>query len=146
MSEAIKDYTPSGKIKRPSYSLVANWVKEGWDAIDINMIRRSFKCCGISNATDGTEDTLIFDFNRLEDKVNREDPRREIDLERDATISTERNVSITISSEHPHPQIARGTRGDTSGEISNCIKSCRYRSFAYRGGRRHRRRNPFLKN
>ncbi len=47
------------------------------------MIRRSFKCCGISNATDGTEDTLIFDFNRLEDKVNREDPRREIDLERE---------------------------------------------------------------
>src|SRR6266542_2341826 len=83
MSEAIKDYTPSGKIKRPSYSLVANWIKEGWDALDINMIRRSFKCCGISNATDGTEDTLIFDFNRLEDKVNREDLRREIDLERE---------------------------------------------------------------
>ena len=83
MSEAIKYYTPSEKIKWPSYSLVANWVKEGWDAIDINMIRWSFKCCGISNATDGTEDTLIFDFNRLEDKVNRKDPRREIDLERE---------------------------------------------------------------
>uniref|UniRef100_U9TU37 HTH psq-type domain-containing protein n=1 Tax=Rhizophagus irregularis (strain DAOM 181602 / DAOM 197198 / MUCL 43194) TaxID=747089 RepID=U9TU37_RHIID len=27
-NEAIKEYTPSGKIKRPSYSLVANWVKE----------------------------------------------------------------------------------------------------------------------
>ncbi|CAB4427230.1 unnamed protein product [Rhizophagus irregularis] len=24
-NEAIKEYTPSGKIKRPSYSLVANW-------------------------------------------------------------------------------------------------------------------------
>ena len=63
MCEAIKDYTPSGKIKRPSYSLVAKWVKEGWDDIDINMIRRSFKCCGILNTTNGTEDNLIFDFD-----------------------------------------------------------------------------------
>jgi hypothetical protein len=65
MSDAIKDYTPSGKIKRPSYSLVANWVKESWEAMDINMIRRSFKCCGVSNDMNGSEDTLIFDFNQL---------------------------------------------------------------------------------
>lgn len=82
MCEAIKDYTPSGKIKRPSYSLVARWVKEGWDAIDINMIRRSFKCCGVSNATDGTEDNLIFDFDRLESRVSRKDSGREVESER----------------------------------------------------------------
>ena len=82
MCEAIKDYTPSEKIKRPSYSLVAKWVKEGWDAIDINMIRWSFKCCGVSNATDGTEDALIFDFDRLENKVNRKNLRREVEDER----------------------------------------------------------------
>jgi len=29
MSEAIKDYTSSEKIKWPSYSLVANWVNKG---------------------------------------------------------------------------------------------------------------------
>jgi hypothetical protein len=28
MSEAIKEYTSSGKIKRPSYSLVATWVRK----------------------------------------------------------------------------------------------------------------------
>ena len=72
MNEAIKEYTPSGKIKRPSYSLVANWVKESWDAIDPDMINRSFKCCGVSNAVDGTEDGLIFDFNKVEDITNRE--------------------------------------------------------------------------
>jgi len=69
MNEADKDYTPSGKIKRPSYSLVANWVKESWDAIDPTMIMRSFKCCGVSNAMNGTEDGLIFDFNKVQ-KVN----------------------------------------------------------------------------
>ena len=43
MNDAIKELTPSGKIKKPSYSLVTNWVKDSWDAIDPNMIKRSFK-------------------------------------------------------------------------------------------------------
>ncbi|CAB4401517.1 unnamed protein product [Rhizophagus irregularis] len=86
MSEAIKDYTSSGKIKRPSYSLVVRWVKEGWDAIDINMIRQ---CCGVSNTMDGTEDTLIFDFDRLEYRVKREDPRSEVEGERNENNSEE---------------------------------------------------------
>lgn len=68
MDEAIKEYTPSGKIKRPSYSLVASWVKEAWDNIDPIMIRRSFKCCGISTEVDGSEDKYIFDFERVSGK------------------------------------------------------------------------------
>ena len=64
MDEAVKEYTPSGKIRRPSYSLVATWVKESWESMDINMIRRSFKCCGVSNDINGSEDTLIFDFDK----------------------------------------------------------------------------------
>src|SRR5215475_3957357 len=70
MNDAIKEQTPSGKIKRPSYSLVANWVKESWDAINPNMIKRSFKCCGISNSINGLEDNLIFDFSKLENVNN----------------------------------------------------------------------------
>lgn len=65
MDEAIKEYTPTGKIKRPSYSLVATWVKGAWDNIDPAMIRRSFKCCGISTEVDGSEDGSIFDFERV---------------------------------------------------------------------------------
>jgi len=72
MNEEIKEYTSTGKIKRPSYSLVATWVKESWDAVDINIIRRSFKCCGISNAINGSEDSLIFDFNKVQNINNRE--------------------------------------------------------------------------
>jgi len=65
MDEAIKEYTPSGKIKRPSYSLVANWVKEAWDNIEPAMIRKSFKCCGISIELNGSKDNLIFDFEKV---------------------------------------------------------------------------------
>ena len=64
MNEAVKEYTSSGKIRRPSYSLVATWIKESWESIDINMIRRSFKCCGVSNDINRSEDTLIFDFDK----------------------------------------------------------------------------------
>ncbi|CAG8810243.1 24334_t:CDS:1, partial [Gigaspora rosea] len=41
-----------------------------WEAIDINMIRKSFKCCGISNTMDGTKDDLILDFKRLMAQIN----------------------------------------------------------------------------
>lgn len=87
MCDAIKDYTPSGKIKRPSYSLVASWVKESWDSMDINMIRSSFKCCGISNDINGSEDNLIFDFNQ----INKENLEVEEDNESDNKDDTENN-------------------------------------------------------
>jgi hypothetical protein len=65
MLEAAKELTPTGKFKRPSYETVANWVKDSWNAVDTNLIRKSFKCCGISNKRDGTEDDWIFDYGRL---------------------------------------------------------------------------------
>src|SRR6266511_6248280 len=90
MNEAIKDYTPSGRIKRPSYSLVASWVKESWDLIDSDMIRRSFKCCGISNSLDEKENNLIFNFNKVE-KVNNQG--RGIEEDEDNDISESENDS-----------------------------------------------------
>src|SRR2546421_456531 len=65
MMEEIKELTPTGKLKKPSYETVANWVKDSWNAVDVNLIRRSFKCCGISNNRDGSEDDWIFNYDRL---------------------------------------------------------------------------------
>lgn len=65
MAESVKELTPAGKFKRPSYETVVNWVDISWNAIDVGLIQRSFKCCGISNKRDGTEDNLIFDFECL---------------------------------------------------------------------------------
>ena len=65
MVESVKELTATGKIKRPSYETVVNWVNASWNAVDINLIQRSFKYCGISNKRDGTEDELIFDYKRL---------------------------------------------------------------------------------
>lgn len=66
MAESVKELTPAGRFKKPSYETVADWVDRSWNAVDVNLIKRSFKCCGISNKRDGTEDDSIFDYRRLE--------------------------------------------------------------------------------
>ena len=58
-------FTATGKIKRPSYSTVATWVKESWDEISPDLIRSSFKCCGVSTKLDGSEDHLLFEYNKV---------------------------------------------------------------------------------
>ena len=35
------------------------WVKQAWDLVTPEIIAKSFKKCGISNAMDGTEDDLF---------------------------------------------------------------------------------------
>ncbi|GBB85199.1 hypothetical protein RclHR1_11760003 [Rhizophagus clarus] len=57
------------------------------------MIRHSFKYCGISNATNGTKDNLIFDFDQLESRISRKDPGREVEGERNENDTEDSNES-----------------------------------------------------
>jgi len=82
MVETIKELTPTGKFKRPSYETVANWVKDSWSAVDVNLIRRSFKCCGVSNKRNGIEDNWIFNYDRL-GQANKLNDEVEIPLDRE---------------------------------------------------------------
>ena len=64
-------FTPAGRIRKPSYSTLAQWVGESWNEIDPRIIRRAFKCCGISVEIDGSEDDLVFNYEILgEDSVD----------------------------------------------------------------------------
>ena len=54
------EFTPAGKKKAPSRNLVLKWVKQSWAEIPAEMVRKSFKTCGISNALDGTEDDEVY--------------------------------------------------------------------------------------
>ena len=54
------EYTPSGKKKAPTRNLVLRWVNEAWREIPPEMVMKSFKTCGISNALDGTEDDELY--------------------------------------------------------------------------------------
>ncbi|GBC09636.1 hypothetical protein RclHR1_00900022 [Rhizophagus clarus] len=111
MKDAIKDYTPSGKIKRPTYSLVANWIKESWDSIDTNMIKRSFKCCGVSNSLDGSEDNLIFDFNKVKEINNRRkgiEEENEIDSESESSDNESESEDESNESEDSEGEDSEG--------------------------------------
>lgn len=61
MVEGEKALTPGGKVKAASLTTVASWVLEAWRDLPGDMVERSFKKCGISNAIDGTEDDLLWE-------------------------------------------------------------------------------------
>ena len=68
--------------------------------MDINMIQRSFKCYGISNNINGSEDTLIFDF----DKANGGNTQGKIvhnsegkESEESEESGEEKNIDLLIS-------------------------------------------------
>ena len=54
-------YTSSGKKRAPSKVLVLQWVNKAWQEIPAELVIRSFKSCGISNALDGTEDDAVYE-------------------------------------------------------------------------------------
>ena len=48
--------TDDKELKRPSLSIVTTWVKEAWEDITAEMVKKSFLKTGIFNSMDGTED------------------------------------------------------------------------------------------
>ncbi|KAJ8283220.1 hypothetical protein COCON_G00020700 [Conger conger] len=60
--DADKEYTAGGYLKAPARHLLVDWVVAAWEKLDKEMIRKSFKVCGLSLKTDGSEDDLILCF------------------------------------------------------------------------------------
>lgn len=63
MAQGGHTLTPTGKIKRPSVELVCSWVLEAWRSLPDDLIAKSFKKTGISNAMDGSEDDQLWECN-----------------------------------------------------------------------------------
>ena len=55
-----KELTKGGNLKRPSLSMVTTWVKEAWEDIPAEMVKKSFLKTGISNSMDWTEDDNLW--------------------------------------------------------------------------------------
>ncbi len=77
MSSGQFTYTKGGNLKKPDYS---KWILEAWAEIPKEMIVKSFKKCGISNAMDGSEDDL---FGQDETKEN-DDEREILNIDNDS--------------------------------------------------------------
>ena len=54
-------YTPLGKKQAPSKEIVLQWINKAWQEIPTEMVVKSFKSCGISNALEGTEDDAVYE-------------------------------------------------------------------------------------
>lgn len=54
-----KEMTSSGNLKRPSRQDVICFISAAWSVLSEETIINSFKCCGISNELDGSEDGLF---------------------------------------------------------------------------------------
>ena len=55
-----KELIKRGNLKRPSLSMVTTWVKEVWEDILAEMVKKSFLNTGISNSMDETDDNHLW--------------------------------------------------------------------------------------
>ena len=82
-------YTPSGKKRALSKEMVLRWIDRAWREIPVELITRSFKSCGISDALDGTEDDAVWD----DEEEEAEDIEERIDNEFERQQSRRRRVA-----------------------------------------------------
>ena len=59
MATGEKSLTPAGNMRAPDKALCFRWVKEAWNSMTSDMIRKSFHVYGISVNPDGSEDSEI---------------------------------------------------------------------------------------
>ena len=89
LTEGEVEYTRTGKRKRASYGMVAEWVSHAWNSIATDdYIMKGFRECGY-HMWDGKPDSL---FSRLaktlkNDEVNQE-IRDEVDEEREEMLAS----------------------------------------------------------
>ena len=60
MQPAGNDLTPTSRIKEASITQVCDWILRLLNSVKKEVVVKSFKKCGISNAMDGTEDNEIY--------------------------------------------------------------------------------------
>ena len=54
-----KSYTAAGNVRAPDKALCLQWVKQAWESVTTDIVKKSFRACGISVSVDGSEDHEI---------------------------------------------------------------------------------------
>ncbi|CAI7807172.1 unnamed protein product [Closterium sp. NIES-54] len=63
-ADGMNILTPAGNIKKPPPTMVLKWISRAWKAVPVDLIKKAFLTCGISNALDGSEDHLVMAHRR----------------------------------------------------------------------------------
>jgi len=59
MATAKKSFTAAGNVPAPSKHFCQEWVKKAWEVVPTEVVKKSFRACGISVSVDGSEDDEI---------------------------------------------------------------------------------------
>jgi hypothetical protein len=62
MQSGTKELTAGGNPRPPPMEIYLQWVSDAWDILSSDLIKESFKACGITNSIDGSEDSLVHCF------------------------------------------------------------------------------------
>lgn len=57
-------------MRAPSMELYLQWILDAWEQLPNDLIIKSFKGCGLTNALDGTEDNQIHCLKSVESMSN----------------------------------------------------------------------------
>jgi hypothetical protein len=60
LTDGVVDLTKGGNRRGPPRPLLLTWIKQAWDAVSPDIIRKSFRVTGLALAMDGTEDDQLF--------------------------------------------------------------------------------------
>ncbi|GJP63290.1 hypothetical protein CLOP_g20344 [Closterium sp. NIES-67] len=89
-----------GNLKKPPAELILKWIARSWEAVLEELVRSSFKTCGISNALDDTEDNPALrhlrgrpDLEVMDDVHVEEGESGYINAHYDAFIDMDRDVA-----------------------------------------------------
>ena len=55
----IHQVTDAGNLKSPPRQAIVEWIVNAWADLDTEIVRKSFKVCGLNLVVDGSEDSLI---------------------------------------------------------------------------------------
>ena len=62
MAEGSQEFTTQGNMKAPPRRVIVEWILEAWNSLSKDVIKSSFKSCGLNISVDGSGDHLIHCF------------------------------------------------------------------------------------
>ena len=63
-------YTRGGHPRAAPLDTVLQWISDSWQNVSSDLVKKSFKTCGVTNAPDGSEDNQIHCFSSNGDLCN----------------------------------------------------------------------------
>ncbi|KAJ9596830.1 hypothetical protein L9F63_012086 [Diploptera punctata] len=78
MDETQHEFTRNGALEGHTIKHVCQWIKQSWSRVREDIIVKSFKKCGVSNAADGSEDHSLYEEDNDDEEESSDDDIPEI--------------------------------------------------------------------